>query len=283
MKKLLVVLSLGLLPLLSTAQHGELGLIIGASVYQGDLTPSRIWSSIGQTHISYGAFYRQNLHKFFALKFAITQGTISGDDATARSEGRKARNLSFKSPVTELALTAEINVLGYQPYNLEKVFSPYAFGGIALYRFNPKAKLDGKWYELHPLGTEGQYFPETGKSPYKLIQFSIPMGMGFKYALNDIWNIGIEMGSRMTFTDYLDDVSTTYVADNKWLESGQEIAAQLANRSSSVKNGGELRGNARNNDWYIFGGITLSYNFLDNGLVGARRRGRRSKTGCPTF
>jgi opacity protein-like surface antigen len=267
----------------SVAQHGEFGLQIGASVYQGDLAPSRLWTSVGETHVAYGAFYRQNFNDYFAVKLGFLQGTISGEDATSKDAWRKERNLSFKSPVTELALTGEFNFPGYQPYNLSRPFSPYLFAGIALYRFNPKAELNGDWYKLQPLGTEGQYLPGSDKSPYKLTQFSIPMGIGFKYALNDTWNIGLEMGSRMTFTDYLDDVSSTYVADAVWLERGEELTAALANRSPIPKNGGEGRGDSKDADWYIMGAFTVAYNFIDNGLAGFRNRNRSGKSGCPSF
>ncbi|MFT6707864.1 MAG: opacity protein-like surface antigen, partial [Flavobacteriales bacterium] len=233
--------------------------------------------------VAYGAFYRYNINDYVAVKLGLTQGTISGDDVNSKDEGRESRNLSFKSGVTELAITGEFNILGYQPYNLTRPFSPYVFAGVAVYRFNPKAELDDKWYELQPLGTEGQNLSGSDKSAYNLTQVSIPFGIGAKYALNDTWNIGIELGSRYTFTDYLDDVSTTFVGDNVWAETGEELTGSLANRSEVVKFGGEGRGNSKNKDWYLIGGITVSYNFLDNGLSGFRNRNSRSKDGCPGF
>ncbi|MFT4663145.1 MAG: opacity protein-like surface antigen [Polaribacter sp.] len=283
MKNRIFLFLLAITPFFTNAQHSEVGLMIGASVYQGDLTPSNVWSSIGETHVAYGAFYRYNINDYVAVKLGLTQGTISGDDVNSKDEGRESRNLSFKSGVTELAITGEFNILGYQPYNLTRPFSPYVFAGVAVYRFNPKAELDDKWYELQPLGTEGQNLSGSDKSAYNLTQVSIPFGIGAKYALNDTWNIGIELGSRYTFTDYLDDVSTTFVGDNVWAETGEELTGSLANRSEVVKFGGEGRGNSKNKDWYLIGGITVSYNFLDNGLSGFRNRNSRSKDGCPGF
>ena len=40
---------------------------------------------------------------------------------------------------------------------------------------------------------------------------SVPFGVGLKYSLNERLNIGFEIVHRFTNTDYLDDVSTTYV------------------------------------------------------------------------
>ncbi len=273
-----------LLPLSVFSQHGEAGLILGASVYQGDLSPSNIWSNINETHVSVGGFYRHNFGDFVAVKLGLTYGSISGSDANSTADWRLERNLSFRSSVTELAITGEFNILGYQPYNLSRIFSPYIFGGIAAFHFNPRAKYDGNWVALQPLGTEGQGLPQyPEKVFYKQIQFSIPMGIGAKFALNDAWNIGVEMGSRMTFTDYLDDVSGTYAADAVLLESRGETAAALGNRTGLVKQGGEARGDPGDNDWYLMGGVTISYNFLDNGLAGFRNRNRSGKSGCPGF
>ncbi len=39
----------------------------------------------------------------------------------------------------------------------------------------------------------------------------VPIGVGVKYALNERMNLGFEVVYRYTTTDYLDDVSKTYV------------------------------------------------------------------------
>lgn len=265
------------------AQHMEAGLIVGASTYQGDLAPSKVWSSITQTHPAFGIFGRYNFNRLGAVRLGANFMTISGDDAKSKESGRLARNLSFRSNILELTLIGEWNILGYQPYNLQETFTPYLFGGISIFKFNPKAEYEGEWYELQPLGTEGQNLSQyPDREPYKLTQFSIPMGMGLKYAINDTWNIGIELGARKTFTDYLDDVSTTYISDTEMAESGNELATILANRTGVLKETGHGRGDPENDDWYLMGGVTISINFLDNGLVGLRGRNTK-KTGCPSF
>ncbi|MFK8101416.1 MAG: DUF6089 family protein [Saprospiraceae bacterium] len=271
------------LPFFATAQHFEVGIMGGVSNYQGDLAPASLRGSFGNTHASFGGFLRYNINNYFATKINANYGKISGDDSKSDDNGRKARNLSFRSNLFEVGLHVEFNILGYQPYNLERVFSPYIFGGIALVNFKPQAELEGEWYDLQPLGTEGQGLPEyPEKKPYKLTEFSLPVGFGLKYALNDAWNIGLEIGVRKTFTDYLDDVSGTYPDAGTLLETKGEVAAALSNRTEEVKRAGDLRGDAGDDDWYFMGGLTISYNFLDNGLVGSRNRSR-GRSGCPTF
>ena len=114
------------------------------------------------------------------------------------------------------------------------------------------------------------------------------MGLGVKYAVTDKLNIGIELGARMTFTDYLDDVSGTYLSYPELLAGNGPLAATLGNRSGELLGGepvivptGTPRGDNRARDWFFNAGLSISYNFLDNGLVGSRNRTRK-KAGCRT-
>ena len=206
-------------------------------------------------------------------KLAVNFGHISADDANSSVESRRRRNLSFKSPLLEASLTAEINILGYDSKFLTSTFSPYVFMGISWYKFNPMAELNDTWVELQPLGTEGQGLPELpDRQPYKLSGFSIPMGAGLKFALNDKINIGAEVGMRKTFTDYLDDVSLFYAGDDLLIENGKETTLLLSNRSDRPRTSESQRGNPTQNDLYLFGGLTVSFNLNDNGLVGTRSK-----------
>ncbi len=279
----IVIILMFFLPLGLSAQHFELGLMAGMSNYGGDLGAESFFKSFSQAHASYGGFIRYNVNNYLAAKFNVYYGKISGDDASANAQERVDRNLSFQSSLLEFGLTAEYNILGYQPYNLERIFSPFVFAGVAYYRYNPEAFYDGRWVELQPLSTEGQglsAYPE--RSVYSLNEIAIPFGIGAKYAINDRWNLGLELGYRLTFTDYLDDVSTTYVDADALLAERGDVAVALSNRSHTTKAPGEGRGDPHDNDFYFIGGFTISYNFLDNGLVGSRGRNKR-KAGCTTF
>ncbi len=287
MKKLLLIVGTLLIGSLSYSQGWEVGILGGVSNYQGDLSPAQNFYSVGPSHAAFGGFVRYNPHRLFAGRLGVNYSSVSGDDSKSLDANRQRRNLSFKSTVLEFNLIGEFNILGYQPYALSETFSPYVFIGVAGFVFNPTAVLDGDTYELQPLGTEGQGLPgHPDRQPYRLTEFAIPFGGGLKYAINDRWNIGIEVGLRKTFTDYLDDVSTTYVNDADILESRGEIALALANRSGVAKEFGDARGGSTNSkgvdDWYSTAAITISYNFLDNGLVGSRSRGKRGKKGCPS-
>jgi len=270
---------LSMSPFFLFAQHFELGANLGVSYYEGDLTVSTIGGRLDQVNFGGGGFVRYNINNFVAARASVNYGSLSGEDGG----DRESRNLNFSSNILEFALTGEFNILGFQPYNLERVFSPFIFAGVAVFKYNPTTIYEGQTVDLQPIGTEGQglaAFPDRKR--YNLTQFAIPLGGGLKYAFNDAWNVGLEGGIRVTFTDYIDDVSLTYPGRELLLENGGEIAADLSDPSLDGVEAGRVRGNAEVNDYYFFAGITISYNFLDNGLVGSRGR-RRSKTGCPTF
>ncbi len=276
-KKLLSLYICLAISILTFAQNWEGGLYAGLSTYQGDLVVRSF--DYKEIHAAYGGFLRYNFMEYVTLKLGISGGTISGDDANAtRDIWRLERNLSFRSSILEFGANAEINLFGFDPYNLKKVFSPYFFGGIAVTYFNPKTLYQGEYVALQPLGTEGQGISGY-ESPYNLTTISFPVGFGLKYAINDLWNIGIEAGVRYTRTDYLDDVSTVYVPRSILLTEKDELTANLANRTGEFLNTdpvsvpeGTQRGNSENNDTYWIVGVTISYNFIDNGLVNSRNR-----------
>lgn len=277
--KNLIIFLIAIFPFFVSAQHFEVGANLGISYYEGDLTVSTVGGRLDQINFGGGGFLRYNINNYVAARASINYGRLSGEDGAERSN----RNLNFSSNVLEFALTGEFNILGFQPYNLERVFSPFVFAGVAIFNFNPTTVYEGQVVDLQPIGTEGQglaAFPD--RTPYNLTQFAVPVGLGVKYALNDAWNVGLEGGLRITFTDYIDDVSLTYPGRELLLENGGEIAADLSDRSLDGRAAGTSRGNAGVNDYYFFAGVTISYNFLDNGLVGSRGK-RRSKSGCPTF
>ena len=151
----------------------------------------------------------------------------------------------------------------YETGNSLYPFTPFIFAGVSLFRFNPQAEAsNGEWVALQPLGTEGQgttAFQDRKK--YALTQFSIPMGGGFKIAINKTFNIILEYGIRKTFTDYLDDVSSTYTGGN--LIDMSPLAVEMSDKSLNGPQAKDFqRGNTKNNDWYTFTGITLSFKLL---------------------
>jgi opacity protein-like surface antigen len=286
MKKVIQILTLALLPFAVSAQHLEAGILLGASNYLGDLSNNSSSIYLKETKPAVGALVRYNINHLFAARLGLNYTLLAGRDANVRKDDFiRDRNLSFRTSILEFSLIGEFNILGYQPYALSRPFSPYLFAGISAVKFNPKTRYEGDWVKLQPLGTEGQGMPGRDDE-YALTTIAIPFGIGVKYAFTDKINLGLELGARRTFTDYLDDVSGTYVSYPELLAANGQLAAALGNRTGELNGGepvivetGTRRGDSTGNDWYFILGATISYNFLDNGLMGGRKRGGR-RAGC---
>ncbi|MBL4706352.1 MAG: hypothetical protein JKY54_17625 [Flavobacteriales bacterium] len=273
MKKLftLVLFFLIISPLFAQYQK-DFGITIGGSNYLGDIGGDElnrggfIWDmKMEQTGIAVGAFYRTKLRDNLGIKASVHWARIQGDDVLSSNAGRRGRNLNFRNDLIELAATGEYyfyetyDVGGYGRYLVE--FRPYLFGGIAAVYSDPKAELDGEYYALRPLNTEGK------SNSYNAITMSIPGGLGFYFTYANRYRLGWELGYRHTFTDYLDDVSGVYASVD---EIDSELGQQLANRRPELGNeplvpnannyeSGEKRGDQSHNDSYLFSEFSLSY------------------------
>jgi hypothetical protein len=201
---------------------------------------------------------------------------LRGDDNEADGPGRKIRNLSFTSHNFEgmLFLSVDAYPVGNRFYQRPLV-NPFTYVGIGLTYFNPRAKLDGEWHALRPLQTEGVAY-----SPITPI---IPIGLGLKFRASPFLNIILEGGYRITFTDYIDDVSNVYPDPSSL---GSDLARELSIRSDELdppvfQEVGDIRGNPTNNDGYFLATIKVEY-FLGGSLFGRDpynrgMRGRRRR------
>jgi hypothetical protein len=219
------------------------------------------------------AGYRYKLNPSFSVKGGVWYGWVYGDDAKTEDIHRNARNLSFRSPIVEASAHIEYNIIqekfGHR-YDLRRIRgkgntpSLYVFTGVSGFWFNPKAKYtDGEWYALQPLGTEGQGIVST-REPYSRISVSIPVGVGMNFLLDRNWGVGFEFGARYAFTDYIDDVSTTYVDPDLFEDP---IAQYFADRSDDWVGAApyQQRGDSRYNDAYMFMTVNVTYKLKPRG------------------
>ena len=243
----------------------EFGILGGTGYYIGDMNSTHF----NNLHVAGGITYRINFDRRFSFKASALYTNIYADDANSGNAIKVNRNLSFKSDIIELSGQVEFNFLPYETGNSLYNWSPFVFLGIATYSHNPMAEApDGQWYDLQNLGTEGQgttTFPERKK--YALTQLSMPFGGGVKIGVSPSFNIIFEYGLRKTATDYLDDVSTTYVFDQgDWPTDMSSLSRDLSDRNLSGSNMqiNMARGDATNNDWYSVAGVTLSFKIKGN-------------------
>jgi len=159
--------------------------------------------------------------------------------------------------VAELSLCAEINLLDPEVFYVY----PYLLTGVGVYRFNPYAyDKNHKKVNLQPLGTEGQGLPQyPGRHKYSLTQPFIPFGGGWKYNVKEKFAVSFEMAVRYFFTDYLDDVSTTYINKNILLNARGQTAVDMAFRQTPTPVEGEQRGNENTKDFYVMSGVKFTW------------------------
>ncbi len=229
----------------------EMGFFIGGSYYIGDLNPTKHFV---QTKPAFGVYYRYNFNYRCAFRTNLLYGGLKADDADAESIAQRQRNLNFETMIFEVSPMMEFNFMDYKIGNEKHQFSPYTFLGVGLFYFDPGVRVDGNLVKLRDLRTEGQ------SKKYKRFQMSIPFGAGIKLNVAKRLGLGIEWGLRKTFTDYIDDVSTTYASSSSMPSKTSAILSDKTtyNTSGLFDNTGRQRGNAQNKDWYSFVGITLN-------------------------
>lgn len=268
----------------------DFGVNIGASNYLGEIGGEEetrrdflFDMKLNRTQYVVGAFGRYKMTPQLAVNVGFNYGRVRANDYNSENPARVARNLSFRNNIYELSGRLELTLFydndvgGRGYYNPD--FRMYGFLGAGVMHHNPKVKyegplseFDGEVVDLQPLKTEGV--------EYGLWEFTLPAGIGIYFTHRKVHRFGWEIGYRTTFTDYLDDVSTTYARGDQMSQENNALARDLANRTDpeSLANAanyaeiygmdtpnagsfepGEKRGDPTNNDGYLFTQFSYSY------------------------
>ncbi len=290
----------------------ETGINFGPSFFLGDLGGHRGKGTnflkdlnLDLTKMMKGAFITFYPNSWLGFRFAGDITYLEGRDDIINTTGidelwRKQRNLDFKSTVLEGYACVEIFPTMFFNRNpeFEPRLRPYGLAGIGVFHFNPKGSLtdangNTTWYNLQPLRTEGEGMPEYPLSkPYKLTQMNIPLGGGLKYYASDRVNISMEILYRKTFTDYIDDVSKTYVDPtvfSKYLTpANAAIAAKIYDKTIPIIfpgmtrwPEGTQRGDKKDGDAYfsVMARIGIRLGPIESSSF-AKRAARQTR--CPT-
>ena len=280
----------------------DYGFSLGASNYLGEMGGGigERRSGPADMKLNYarwdlGGFYRYRFSNRFAVKGSLNYIRLSGDDSQTLNPNRRGRNLNFKNDMFELATQLELyiykinDVGGTGRYSSD--FNLYVFGGVGAFYSNPKGELNGSWYALQPLKTEGV--------SYSLINFAIPTGVGSYYTIQRKYSLGMEFSWRTTFTDYIDDVSDKCVLHTDPLtaslanKTNQELITQIHQDNPELNNGspqvttynpGKKRGDPEHNDSYATVTVNFSwairgrsnfYKSQNSWVLGKNKRKRR--------
>jgi hypothetical protein len=272
------------------AQFQELGVGVGYANYLGDLNTS---TSLAQQFrfqdykLSLSIGYRYNFKKLFSVGFNFYHMNLAGYDSDNASPVgydasfyRKNRNFSFHTAINQGFLDFR-----YEPFRKDNSWSkskihisPYIGAGFGFFKFNPKTMYNGQEYELQPLGTEGQGLPGYN-APYSLFEIGIPLSFGIRITdKNRKFGVSIDFTNTVTFTDYIDDVSSYYVnpaiVNANYSPAKAALVNALANRNTFPTTGpatftevtyhDQKRGNSNFNDHFMTGQIKFSYYFKNS-------------------
>jgi Domain of unknown function (DUF6089) len=247
-------------------QEGEFGIGIGAGQYFGDLNTR---GRLNTPKLAASLFFRKNFGNYIAMRIGASFAQLGySDQYNTHNSYMYSRNLSFNSKVWELSLQGDFNFFRFMPGEPEFSFTPYITIGAGVFSYDPYAYLQGQKHFLRPLGTEGQGSSlYSDRKQYSSMGISIPFGAGIKYALNDRINIGFEVLHRFTNTDYLDDVSKTYVNPSVFPlnpDGSTSTALLLSDRSYEI---GEpigvpdrQRGNSQQKDQFLTAMFHVTFN-----------------------
>ncbi len=243
-------------------QEGEFGITAGVAHYFGDLNNR---GKINRPKLAIGGFIRKQFGNYSAVRLSGHFARLGYSDIYSSNEYNLRRNLSFNTNIFELALQGDFNFFKFNPVDPDYSFTPYATLGIGIFNYNPYAYYKNQKIYLRPLHTEGQTFYKNRKE-YGSMALCFPIGFGVKYALNDKINISFEITHRFTTTDYIDDVSTTYVGADKFpsTSGGKSIAGIMQDRSFEVGTPigieGRQRGFSKQKDQYTIAEVGISFN-----------------------
>ena len=189
----------------------ELGLGMGISLYQGDITENYIQYN-GHKRI-YSAFFRYNFSPHFSVQGTFTRGILGASDFY--SQTRFDRGWSFSADINEAVVTGQFFFLNQfaTSRNGESafLFSPYLLLGIGY------SKIDATFVD--------RFQPDLSYShpEDKDLFLVVPFGGGIRGELSPSFKLGIEVGIRPTFSDYLDDVLTSTAANDRYTFAGVNV------------------------------------------------------------
>ena len=209
----------------ANAQYtSEIGIGIGATNYRGDVSPKY---QLQNNRPAFTVFYRQDVSIPVTLRGGFTAGLLRADDGnvTGANGGvpplQTYRQTNTKGSIYEASAVLEYNFLNYHRRTDKIHFTPYVFVGVAGYYANTTTI------------TNNSQLTSTLNQEGSMLGVAVPAGVGFKLALSQRINLGLESGVRRTFTDELDHLS--------------EQNAVLIDRNTK--------------DWYYYSGVSLSYTF----------------------
>lgn len=241
----------------------EVGIGVGGSQYFGDLNDRYGFKTVNPGG---GIYARKHLNQYISIKMGAYYTQVGYSDKLNSDLYQQQRNLDFKSDIVEVSFQAEFNFFRFVTGDPYHRFTPYLTGGIGAFRYDPYTTYNGNKYLLRPLGTEGQNLGYDDRK-YSTVSPCFPIGVGAKFWLTGGVNLTFEIADRLTLTDYLDDVSTSYIGLDRFPLSQKSPTYLLQDRSVEISPSnplgrkGKQRGNSSTYDQYLMCMLSVSWHF----------------------
>ncbi len=237
----------------------------GVAMYFGDLCTNAECMNSPSWSLALGMKFRMNDRFSF-------RGDFNTYNIGNSKDQYEPRNLTFKATNFELWAGAEFDILPYGPSKYGRApFIPYVFAGIGLTYFDPKADYQGVTYRLRPCQTEGVAY-----APVALV---LPFGGGVSYSVGSFTDISLELGYRITTTDYLDDVSTVYQDPSSFSDPICQALADRRNEGDmpgAPAEEGDQRGNPDKNDGFFIATIKAEFTLPHQRMGGTSKKSKNS-------
>lgn len=198
---------------------------------------------------------------------------LSGDDQEIDPElNTRSRGLSFVSNNLELSATASVSLFPTaNRFTQRKLINPYLVAGVGVLFFDPRAEVPeflrdeaGDTIMAVPRAGEmvslRQYQTERPNT-YGRFALVIPVGVGVRVKVTEFIDVTAQVSNRITFTDYLDDVSGVNgrgypdISEFDLTVPEEVTAAALSNPSGR----GEIRGNPESDDYYLIFNVRAEF------------------------
>ncbi|MBC7934891.1 MAG: outer membrane beta-barrel protein [Rhizobacter sp.] len=219
----------------------ELGLNLGAYVYQGDLSPQRL-GSFKTIRPGIGISFGKPLSNTFSVRGIFNLASLKGNEAKySDPEYRQYRAFAFKTSVKELGVHLQYNILGNREY--WPTFEPYVFAGVSAAFINTKkdySAFDATYFGEARAAEIMTAVTVDNTERNRRTMLNLPAGLGVRYNLNNNWAVSTEANFRFGGSDYIDGFSQSVNPAKKDHFFSQNVGVAYRIGSGKTAGGGKL-------------------------------------------
>ena len=234
-------------------KHYELSLGSGGSMFTGTVSSPSIFSNeVTLNNTLIGTYHFTNT---FSTSLMFSYFKLGNIDYSSSNLDEVARGFHFTTEMISLTPSIQIKISESALSAKNNYYTGYLGLGLDIIKFNPTSSYKGVVYNLHDLGTGGQYIDPT-KSPYSLYTSAVMLSYRLNVNFSKQNSVGLLLSYHRSFSNYLDDVGADAYPDptilmEKMKDNGP-AAVYFSNPTSDYITPGRLRSSpSKPNDNYF--------------------------------